>query len=122
MAVRVIPRSHARAPLQVVTLAPAVLALALIAPSLDLLMIVQPGPAVSIAALLASGVGAAALLIAWLRFPRASWLFAAELATVASLVMRLVGADVAPFLALLSIVALGVGGAFATGDPSLEAA
>jgi hypothetical protein len=122
MAVRVIPRSDARTPLQVVTLAPAVLVLALIAPSLDLLMIVQPGTAVSIAALLASGLAALALLIAWLRFPRASWLFAAALATVASLVMRLVGADVAPFLALMSIVALGVGGAFATGDVSLEAA
>jgi len=59
--------------------------------------------------LIASGAAAAALLIVWLRFPRTTWLFAASLATIASLVMRLVGADVAPMLSLLSVVALGVG-------------
>jgi hypothetical protein len=36
--------------------------------------------------------------------------------------MRLVGADVAPALSLLSVVALGIGGAFASADLSLEAA
>jgi hypothetical protein len=122
MAVRVIPRSHARSPLQVITIAPAVLGLALIAPALDLLMLVQPGPTVSYAAVLASAATAAALLLTWIRFPRTSWLFAAALATVASLGMRLLGADVAPFVGLLSIVGLGVGGAFRTPDVSPEVA
>jgi hypothetical protein len=122
MAVRVISRAHARTPLQAATLPPAVLAVALAAPALDLLMMVQPSQPVAFAGLLANGVAVAMLLVAWVRFPRSNWLFAAALATGASLVMRMVGADVAPFLTLLSIVALGVGGAFATTEVSLEAA
>jgi hypothetical protein len=72
--------------------------------------------------LIASGAAAAGLLLVWARFPRTSWLFAASLAAVAGVAMRLVGADVAPALSLLSVVALGIGGAFASADLSLEAA
>jgi len=122
MAVRVISRPRVHAPIQHVGVPKAVLGLALVAPALDLLLVVQPSPEITVAALVASTLGGAALLVAWLRFPRTSWLFAAVLAAVASLSMRLVGADVAPFLGLLSIVALGVGGAFAARDLSLEVA
>src|SRR5439155_45102 len=59
------------------------------------------------------------LRISWARYPRTSWLAAACLAAVASLGMRAVGADVAPLLSLLAVVALGIGGAFAS--PVLEA-
>jgi hypothetical protein len=73
-------------------------------------------------ATLASAAAAAALVLIWTRFPRTSWLFAACLAAIASLAMRVLGADVAPLLSLLSLVALGVGGAFASADLSLEGA
>ncbi len=116
MAVRALPRSHARAPLHVAGLPPAILLLTLAAPALDLLGIVQPVLSVSSPAMVASAAATLVLLVFWARYPRTSWLFAAALASIAGLSMRLVGADVAPLLSLLSIVALGVGGAFASGD------
>jgi hypothetical protein len=71
-----------------------------------------------LAGLLASLVASAILVLSWVRFPRTSWLLAAALATCASVAMRLVGADVAPLLSLLAIVALGIGGAFASSSRS----
>jgi hypothetical protein len=119
MAVSALPRARTRAPLQSVTLGPGVLALTLIAPALDLLHIVQPGLGLASAGLVASGIGCAVLLAAWVRFPRTSWLAAAGLAALASFAMRLMGADVAEVLSLLAVVALGIGGAFA---PTFESA
>jgi hypothetical protein len=115
MAVTALPRSHARAPLDAATLPPAVLVLTLAAPAIDLLKLVQPGVVVPTLGLVAAGVAAAALLAVWVRFPRTSWLAAASLAGFASLALRFIGADVASALSLLAIVALGIGGAFASG-------
>jgi hypothetical protein len=117
MAVSALPRAHTRARPQPATLAPGVLALTLIAPALDLLHMVQPGLTLATAGTVASAGASLVLLIVWVRFPRTSWLAAASLAALASLAMRLVGADVAAALSLLAVVALGIGGAFA---PSVE--
>jgi hypothetical protein len=113
MAVSALPRARIRAPLQSATLAPGVLALTLVAPALDLLRVVEPALLLASAGVLASGLGCAVLLIAWLRFPRTSWLAAASLAALAGFAMRLISADVAAALSLLAVVALGIGGAFA---------
>jgi hypothetical protein len=59
------------------------------------------------------------LLLSWARYPRTSWLAAACLAGLASVGMRAAGADVAPLLSLLAVVALGIGGAFSS--PAREA-
>jgi hypothetical protein len=70
--------------------------------------------------LLAIGCSSAVLGVSWARYPRTSWLAAASLAGAASLGMRVVGVDVAPLLSLLAVVALGIGGAFASphvGEP-----
>jgi hypothetical protein len=120
MAIRAVAQPLTRAPVRAVGVPPLVLALTLVAPALDLFLRIQPVPGLGTIGLIASGAAAAALLIVWLRFPRTSWLLAASLAAIASLVMRLVGADVAPMLSLLSVVALGVGGAFASADLTLE--
>jgi hypothetical protein len=56
------------------------------------------------------------LLLMWLRFPRTNWLAAAGIAATAGFALRLVGADVAPLLSLLSIVAIGLGGGFASAE------
>ena len=119
MAVSALPRARTRAGSQPATLAPGALALTLIAPALDLLHIVQPGLTLATAGVVASGLASVVLLLAWVRFPRTSWLAAASLAALASVAMRLVGADVAAALSLLAVVALGIGGAFA---PSVEVA
>jgi uncharacterized membrane protein YvlD (DUF360 family) len=71
--------------------------------------------------MLATAVASLTLLVIWARYPRTSWLAAAGLASVASLVMRIVGADVAPLLSLLAVVALGIGGAFASPVREAEA-
>ena len=92
---------------------PVVLGLSLVAPALDLLRMVQPLLPLASIGVVASAAASAALLVMWLRFPRTSWLAAACLAAVASLAMRLVGADVAAALSLLAVVALGIGGGFA---------
>ena len=93
---------------------PAVLVLALVAPALDLLAFVQPGVIGLNLGLPAAGVAAALLLGVWLRYPRTSWLAAASLTACASLALRLLGADIAPALSLLAVVALGIGGGFAS--------
>jgi hypothetical protein len=121
MAVTALPRTRTRATHQVARLSPVVLLLTLVAPALDFLAAVQPGVAVPLIGLLAAGAASAALLGAWLRFPRSSTLAAATLAACSSLGMRLVGADVAPLLSLLAVLALGVGGAFASPRDDAEA-
>jgi hypothetical protein len=115
MAVRALPRTRARVPHQTAHLSPAVLVLTLIAPALDLLAIVEPSVFVPIVGVAATAGAGTVLLLVWARYPRTSWLAAASLASFASLGMRLVGADaVAPVLSLLAVVALGLGGAFAS--------
>lgn len=114
MAVSALSSARARAHLVAPSLPPAVLLLTLIAPALDLLVVVQPAATVPSLGLLATAVACLTLLVMWARYPRTSWLAAACLACVASLVARIVGADVAPLLSLLAVVALGMGGAFAT--------
>ena len=121
MAVTALPRTRTRAPFQAATLAPGVLVLTLIAPALDLLAIVQPGVLVPGVGVVATALAAAALAVTWVRYPRTSWLAAASLAGCAGLALRLVGADVAPVLSLLAIVALGIGGAFASPPRATEA-
>ena len=110
---RVLSRTRAHAPLSTATIPALVLALTLVAPAFALLRMVQPSLPLASVAVIASGAASAALLVMWLRFPRTSWLAAASLAAVASLAMRLVGADVAELLSLLAVIALGIGGAFA---------
>jgi hypothetical protein len=102
-------------------LQPVVLVLTLIAPALDLLAVVQPGAAVPTIGLVGAGLASAALLLAWTRYPRTSWLAAASLASAASLGSRFMGAELAPAMSLLAVVALGLGGAFASGPPESEA-
>ena len=121
MAVTALPRTQARAPRLAATLSPVVLVLSLIAPALDLLAIVQPGVLVPGVGVVATAVAAAVLALSWARYPRTSWLAAAGLAACAGLALRMVGADIAPVLSLLAIVALGIGGAFASPERSAEA-
>jgi hypothetical protein len=121
MAVSALPRSRARAPLDAATVPPAVLVLTLVAPALDLLAFVEPNLVMPTLSLLASSVATAVLLVAWAHYPRTSWLAAASLAAFASLALRFVGADIAPALSLLAVVALGIGGAFASAVAEPEA-
>jgi hypothetical protein len=121
MAVRIVAHTQARPAHQpVVGLPPVALAIALIPSALDLLQIVQPALIAALAgpAAWASGLAAAVLAGVWLRYPRATWLLAASFAACASLALRLVAAELGPLLSLLSIIALGVGGAFATSEIS----
>lgn len=120
MAVHVLAHAARRAAVHAPTLPPVVLALALVPAALDLLKMVQPGLAQVLAmpGALASGAAAAVLLVMWVRFPRAAWLAAAAFAACASLAMRLVAADIAPALSLLSIFAVGIGGGFVTPELS----
>src|SRR3979411_2955484 len=101
MAVSALSTARARPHLVAPSLGPLVLGLVLIAPALDLLASVQPAASVPRLPLLANALGATPLTLSWARSPRTSWLAAAGLASVASLVMRIVGADVAPLLSLL---------------------
>lgn len=121
MAVTALPHTRARAPIRAAALTPGVLILTLIAPALDLLAIVQPGVIGPGFGVVATAFAAAALALSWARFPRTSWLAAACLAGCAGLGLRLVGADVAPVLSLLALVALGIGGAFASPPRAAEA-
>jgi hypothetical protein len=114
MAVSALPQSRARAPFDAATLPRPILVLTLVAPALDLLALVQPGVVAPILGATAGCVAAAMLLGLWAHYPRTGWLAAASLAGLASFAMRLVGADVAPVLSLLAVVALGIGGAFAS--------
>jgi hypothetical protein len=120
MAVRVLPHSPARPADQAAHVPALVLAAALVPAALDLLKLVQPGlgPYLGLPGVVACGAACLLLVLMWLRFPRASWLAAASLAVAASLVLRVLGADVAPLLSLLSIVALGLGGGFANPEAS----
>jgi len=121
MAVTALPRP--RTPARLVATEPlpaAVLVPPLLAPALDLLGTVQPSVAAPGLDVLAAGLGALVLLAAWLRYPRTGWLGAAALAAVTGAALRLLGADVAPLLSLLAVVALGVGGAFATQHRTAE--
>jgi hypothetical protein len=121
MAVTALPRTRARASLRAATLPPVVLVVTLIAPALDLLRIVQPGVLVAGIGVVATAIAATVLLVTWAHYPRTSWLAAASLAGFAGLALRLVGADVAPALSLLAVVALGIGGAFASPPRESEA-
>jgi hypothetical protein len=121
MAVSALPRTRARTPHRTAHLSPGVLALALIAPAIDLFALVEPLALVPVVAVAATAGAGAVLLLVWARYPRTSWLAAASLASFASLAMRLVGADVAPALSLLAVVALGLGGAFASAPADTEA-
>lgn len=120
MAVHVLAHSSSRAASRAALLPGPVLVLALVPAALDLLRLVQPGltPWLSLPAAVASGVAAAVLVVMWLRFPRAAWLAAAAFAACASLALRLMGAEVAPALSLLSIFAVGIGGGFVTTELS----
>ena len=115
MAVRVLSHSSARHADQAGTLPVVVLVLALVPLALDLVKVVQPALAsyLAVPEVIGGSAAALALLITWLRFPRTNWLAAATVAAVAGLVLRLSGADFAPLLSLLAIVAVGVGGGFA---------
>jgi hypothetical protein len=121
MAVSALSGVRARAPLVATSLPPVVLVLVLIAPALDLLAMVQPAAAVPSLGLLATALASVVLVFSWGRYPRTTWLAAASLAGVASLGLRAVGADVAPLLSLLAVVALGIGGAFASPGREAEA-
>lgn len=117
MAVSALPRSQARVPLSAATLPPVILVMTLVTPALDLLALVQPGVIAPSVGLPVAGVAAVAMLGIWARYPRTSWLLAASLAGIASLALRFVGADIAPALSLLAVVALGIGGAFGSAAP-----
>jgi hypothetical protein len=124
MAVRVLPHSPARHADQATGLPSIVLALALVPAALDLLKLVQPGLSQFLAMpdVAACGVATAVLLLAWLRFPRTPWLAAAAFAACTGTVLRLLGADLAPLVSLLSVVALGLGGGFETPEVNLAGA
>jgi hypothetical protein len=111
----------ARTPLTAVVLAPGVLVAPLLAPALDLLRMVQPRVGLTTPALVAAIAAGVVLSITWARYPRASWLAAATLAALASVALRLAGAEFAPALSLAAVIALGVGGAFAPPVGELEA-
>src|SRR6516162_9512191 len=118
MAVRVLPRSPARPADHASSLPGLVLAVALVPSALDLLKLVQPGlgPWLASPIIVASGAAAIVLLMMWLRFPRTNWLAAACFAAAAGFALRLIGADIAPLLSLLSIIAIGLGGGFASSE------
>jgi hypothetical protein len=121
MAVTALPRSRTHAPLDAATLPPAILVMTLVAPALDLLALVQPGLFAPNLGVAAAGVAAIGLLGIWAHYPRTSWLAAASLAGIASLALRFAGADIAPALSLLAVVALGLGGAFASATTEPDA-
>jgi hypothetical protein len=122
MAVSAFARARTRGSLPPATLAPGVLAVTLIASTLDLLHMAQPGLSLATAGTIASGLASAVLVISWIRSPRTSWLAAASLAALASFALRLVGAEVGAGLSLLAVIALGIGGAFAPPDGNGRAA
>jgi hypothetical protein len=121
MAVSALSRTRAGVPLQAATLSPAVLLLALVAPGIDLLTMAQTSLNAPLLGVLSTSVASAVLLVIWVRWARTSWLAAAVLASCASLAMRLAGADVAQVFSLLAVVALGIGGAFASPGREAEA-
>jgi hypothetical protein len=116
MAVRVLPRSLAQSTDRSPSLPVLVLGVVLVPSALDLLNVVQPGSGVlqTTALILATGVAAILLCMMWLRFPRTNWVAAASLAALVGFALRLAGADLAPLLSLLAILALGLGGGYAS--------
>jgi hypothetical protein len=120
MAVTVLRQTRARSLGVAASVPTGMLFLALLPSLADLLRIVQP-PLVSPGAQLAcAAVAAVSLLLVWIRLPRTNWVIAAWLAALASVTLRVVGSEVAPFLSLLVVLALGIGGAFASHDDELE--
>ncbi len=97
---------------------PLALALVLIPVAIDLLTTVMPTLAQTmlLPGVAASCVAAALMLVLWLRVPGAIWLAAATIAAGISVALRLNGDELAALLSLLSIVALGVGGGFASAE------
>jgi hypothetical protein len=75
-------------------------------------------PSLGLGATVLAGV---VLLASWVRYPRTSWLAAASLAAIASVGVRAIGAENAPLLSLLAVLALGIGGAFASPVHEAEA-
>ena len=120
MAVTVLARPHAGAQLAAPVVPLGVLIGALVAPALDLLRVVQPSMALREVATVAAGAAAALMVLMWARSPRTAWLAAASLAAIASLAMRLVGAELGAGLSLLALLGLGVGGAFSAPSSELE--
>ena len=119
MAVTTLARTT-RAPLTAVGLAPGVLVAPLLAPALDLLRMLQPSTLLATPALIAAIAAGVVLVVMWARYPRTSWLAAATLAALASVALRLIDAELAPALSLAAVVALGVGGAFASRAGELD--
>ncbi len=121
MAVTTLHRARARrAQLVASTLPPLVLVLSVLPLAFDLLGNVHSALSLGSVALIAAGVAAFALAVIWARYPRTSWLAAAVLAAAASVAMRLVGAEVAPVLSVLAVLAVGIGGGFASPTHELE--
>ncbi len=121
MAVTTLPRTRARqAPSVVTTLPPLVLVVALLPLALDLLGNVHAAISVDSAAMISAAFAALALAVAWARYPRTSWLAAAVLAAAASAAVRMVGAEIAPALSLLAVLAVGIGGGFASPRHDLQ--
>jgi|SRR5579859_3748303 len=120
MAVRVVPLAPTRTADQPSGLPSVVLLFALAPSALDLFALVQPGLAASLATADAVACAAATLvlLLTWIRFPRTAWLLAATVAAAIGLALRVIGADTAPLLSLLAIVAIGMGGGFANPEVS----
>jgi hypothetical protein len=121
MAVTVLHRSRAHSPLVATSVPIVALLVTLIPPAFDLLATLQPGfQMFEVVVLVGSAVAALSLILVWARYPRTNWLFAACVAAVGSASLRVAGADVAPLLSLLAILALGVGGAFASRARDLD--
>jgi hypothetical protein len=101
---------------------PAILLASLAAPALDLLGLVEIHAALPALSLAWCAVAGLLLLVVWARHPREAWLAAAALAMVASGGLRFsaLGGPPAPLLSLLAVLALGVGGAFASGASELD--
>ena len=101
---------------------PLALLACLVAPGLDLLGLVQGQAGLPLLSLVASAGAGVLLLVVWARHLREAWLAAAALAMLASGALRLLAASgrQAPILSLLAVLALGVGGAFASPLPDLD--
>ncbi len=122
MAVTSLPQARARrTELVASTLPPLALLLAVLPLAFDLFGGVHAALSLGALALVASVAAVIALGVMWLRHPRTSWLAAAVLAALASVALRLAGADVAPALSLLAVLSVGVGGAFASRTHELHA-
>jgi len=121
MAVTAFARPRAESRIVSSTVPLGVLVGALVAPALDLLRVVQPSMAVREVAMVAAGAAALLMVVLWARSPRTGWLAAASLAAIASLALRLAGAELGAGLSLLALIGLGVGGAFSSPSSEIEA-